>query len=228
MLHNKLLFTGIFLSLSLFSSAQAEEKSDGWHLVATDTVGYTGVTLANGSIGLQTGRNPFEVQSVVLNHVFDIADNQVSKVMQGINPFRLSLIVDGDTIRLKDMSRWTQTLDMKFATLTTSFVLPQKVEVRCSATTLRNVAYSGLIHLSIFPLQDIQVSLYTEMSVPAQEYRSPQKEYRTIGEKADGPIFCAYRLCLEEGNKVFAPVRRFFTIPPAGDTKEIRSRLPLP
>ena len=180
MLHNKLLFTGIFLSLSLFSSAQAEEKSDGWHLVATDTVGYTGVTLANGSIGLQTGRNPFEVQSVVLNHVFDIADNQVSKVMQGINPFRLSLIVDGDTIRLKDMSRWSQTLDMKFATLTTSFVLPQKVEVRCSATTLRNVAYSGLIHLSIFPLQDIQVSLYTEMSVPAQEYRSPQKEYRTI------------------------------------------------
>ena len=184
----KIFLTSICAVFSCISWAQPSRQNDGWHLVATDTVGYTGITLANGSIGLQANRNPLDIQSVVLNHVFDVADNQVSRVMQGINPFRLSLIVDGDTIRLQDMEQWSQTLDMKSATLTTSFVLPKKAEIRCTATALRNVAYSGLMHLSILPLQDIEISLRTEIVVPAQEYQSYQKEYRTIwgeGERTD-------------------------------------------
>lgn len=176
----KIFITSFCAVLSCVSLAQSSVPGDGWHLATTDTIGYTGITLANGSIGLQADKNPLSIQSVVLNHVFDIADNQVSRIMQGINPFRLSLIVDGDTIRLQDMEQWSQTLDMKSATLTTSFVLPKKAKIRCTTTALRNVAYSGLIHLSILPLQNIKISVHTEISVPAQEYQTPQEEYRTI------------------------------------------------
>lgn len=176
----KIFITSFCAVLSCVSLAQSSVPGDGWHLATTDTIGYIGITLANGSIGLQADKNPLSIQSVVLNHVFDIADNQVSRIMQGINPFRLSLIVDGDTIRLQDMEQWSQTLDMKSATLTTSFVLPKKAKIRCTTTALRNVAYSGLIHLSILPLQNIKISVHTEISVPAQEYQTPQEEYRTI------------------------------------------------
>ena len=113
--------------------------ADGWVVEADDyEAAYTGVPVANGILGILPWKEPFSVRHIMLNNVSErLGPDQVNRTVRGINPFGLSMEVDGNAEY--DISDWRQRIDMKNAEHVTEFAADGKVMVRYSFTALRNL-----------------------------------------------------------------------------------------
>ena len=172
----KILF--LLLLLSGFQSPKAKENPNLWQLTTTDVQSlYVGTPMSNGGIGILPWREPFSVRHVILNHVFD-ADRErgVSRVLKGINPFLMTLKVDGNAISLDNISQWKQTINMKEASHISEFIADGKAEISYSLCALRNMPYAGLIRVTVKALQDINLDVDTHMDIP-EEYASGTREF---------------------------------------------------
>ncbi len=152
-----------------------------WKLHTTDTQGtYVGAPMANGGIGILPWREPFSVRHVILNHVFD-ADREygISRVLKGINPFLLSVTIDGKKIDEGNISGWQQTVDMKQATHNSRFLADGKAEIDYDLCALRNMPYGGLIRMQVKATQELELSVAAEMEVPS-EYIDPVYQFRDM------------------------------------------------
>lgn len=67
---------------------------------------------------------------------------------------------------MQSVSNWKQSLDLKKAVHTTSFIIPGKAEIKYNITALRNLTYSGLIKVEIKALDHIQIQGLNTMDVP--------------------------------------------------------------
>ena len=141
-------------------------KKSLWTIDATKTDNYVGAPIANGKIGILPWKEPFSVRHVMLNHVFDSGDAGVNQALQGINPFHLELSLNGQKVEMQSVSNWKQSLDLKKAVHTTSFIIPGKAEIKYNITALRNMPYSGLIEVEIKALDHIQIQGLNTMDVP--------------------------------------------------------------
>src|ERR1041384_6184440 len=91
---------------------------------------YYGVTGANGMIGIVSSADPLKVKDVVLNGVYDYYQRgRVSNILKTFNHVNMNLDVDGQRIGRKDISNYKQTLDMKRASISTSFDVGDKAKV---------------------------------------------------------------------------------------------------
>lgn len=171
----------IFFLLLLLCGVQLSEAKEDlnlWQLTTTDAQSlYIGTPMANGGIGILPWREPFSVRHVILNHVFD-ADRErgVSRVMKGINPFLMTLKVDGNAISMDNISQWKQTVNMKEALHVSEFIADGKAEISYSLCALRNMPYAGLIRVTVKALQDINLNVGTCMDIPG-EYANGTREY---------------------------------------------------
>lgn len=147
----------------------------GWTIEADDyDAEYTGVPVASGTIGILPWQEPFSVRHVMLNHVFDIGDNGVNKAVRGINPFVMSMTVDGKAVTAKNISGWQQQLDMKHAVHSTSFVADKAVEVSYDIRALRNAPHCGMMQITLKALKTAAVVLRSGMKVPTPDYASSE------------------------------------------------------
>lgn len=154
------------------AAATADDATDGW-LLRTDALNgeYVGAPVANGRIGLLPWREPFSLRHVVLNHVFDADERAgISQSLYGINPFRLTMIVDGDTVDAASIAQWQQTIDLRAAAHRTSFTLPGKARVTYEVRALRNLQYCGLVSVSVEALADIDLRFVNAIDVPEGIY----------------------------------------------------------
>ncbi len=163
---NKRFGITLFLVLFLAVNSFAQSKKSLWTIDATKTDNYVGAPIANGKIGILPWKEPFSVRHVMLNHVFDIGDAGVNQALQGINPFHLELSLNGQKVEMQSVSNWKQSLDLKKAVHTTSFIIPGKAEIKYNITALRNLPYSGLIEVEIKALDHIQIQGLNTMDVP--------------------------------------------------------------
>lgn len=163
---NKTFGITLFLVLFLAVNSFAQSKKSLWTIDATKTDNYVGAPIANGKIGILPWKEPFSVRHVMLNHVFDIGDAGVNQALQGINPFHLELSLNGQKVEMQSVSNWKQSLDLKKAVHTTSFIIPGKAEIKYNITALRNLPYSGLIEVEIKALDHIQIQGLNTMDVP--------------------------------------------------------------
>lgn len=163
---NKRFGITLFLVLFLAVNSFAQSKKSLWTIDATKTDNYVGAPIANGKIGILPWKEPFSVRHVMLNHVFDIGDAGVNQALQGINPFHLELSLNGQKVEMQSVSNWKQSLDLKKAVHTTSFIIPGKAEIKYNITALRNLPYSGLIEVEIKALDHIQIQGFNTMDVP--------------------------------------------------------------
>lgn len=160
----------LLLLAALLPTLSALAEADGWTLSTTDDKGpYVGAPVANGCIGLLPWREPFSVRHVVLNHVFDESPTDgVSQVLQGINPFLLTMQVDGQTATMASIANWQQTIDMHEATHQTSFSLPRKLNARYRICALRGLPYAALVSIDMEALADVSIVLSKHTAVPSQ------------------------------------------------------------
>src|SRR5438477_4575174 len=100
------------------------QTSDTWKIVAAriDPQNYYGVTVANGVIGVVSSPNVLRCKDVVLNGAYDqYGRGRVSNFLQSFNLVNMNLDIDGHRINNADASNMKQVLDMKHASLTTTF-----------------------------------------------------------------------------------------------------------
>ncbi|WP_312399892.1 hypothetical protein [Chryseobacterium sp.] len=163
---NKRFGITLFLVLFLAVNSFAQSQKSLWTIEAKNPDNYVGAPIASGKIGIVPWKEPFSVQHVMLNHVFDIGDAGVNQALQGINPFHLELFLNKQKIEMSSIKQWKQSLDLKKATHTTSFIIPGKAEVRYTITALRNLPYSGLIEVEVKALDQIQMQCFNQMDIP--------------------------------------------------------------
>lgn len=171
----------LFLLCVLSLKAENDNKQL-WQLTASDyNSTYIGAPMANGGIGIMPWKEPFSVRHVVLNHVFD-NDNGVTgvtRVMKGINPFLLDVLLNGEKVTADIIKNWKQTIDMQEATHTTSFIVPKKADISYSICALRNMPYCGLINVKIKALAPLSLQAINHMEVPNDDYASSTTRFRT-------------------------------------------------
>ena len=151
-----------------------------WHIPVKDKTIYTGIALANGRIGIMPSKSLFKVESIILNNVYDKeSELGVSKLLKGINFANLHMVIDGDTVKEETISGWQQVLDMKNASLSTSFRFKNKAEIIYTIYALRGMPYCGMIDVSVRALSAVQICVAGEISSPS-EYREPGSTFRIL------------------------------------------------
>ena len=170
-----------FLLVFFFVQMVKGEDDTLWQLHASDiNAPYVGAPMANGGIGILPWKEPFSVRQVILNHVFDTDGPQgVSRVLKGINPFLMSMDVDGKEVNTGCITNWKQCVDMKEATHNSSFRAAGKVDVGYSICALRNMPYAGLIRVEVKALSDVSLKVAARMDIP-QEYSQPTQRFRKM------------------------------------------------
>lgn len=180
-IHALCFILGIILSAT---SIRAEEERL-WQLHAVDIQApYAPAPMANGCIGILPQKEPFAVEHVMLNHVFDAASpHVVSRVMRGINPFYLSMKIDNKKVDTSNISDWQQTIDMRRAVHQTSFHTLEKADVSYELCALRNLPYAGLIRVTVQACKDMLLEVRSGMGIP-DDYSQSSIRYREM--EADG------------------------------------------
>ena len=180
-IHALCFILGIILSAT---SIRAEEERL-WQLHAVDIQApYALAPMANGCIGILPQKEPFAVEHVMLNHVFDAASpHVVSRVMRGINPFCLSMKIDNKKVDTSNISDWQQTIDMRRAVHQTSFQTLEKADVSYELCALRNLPYAGLIRVTVQACKDMLLEVRSGMGIP-DDYSQSSIRHREM--EADG------------------------------------------
>ena len=180
-IHALCFILGIILSAT---SIRAEEERL-WQLHAVDIQApYAPAPMANGCIGILPQKEPFAVEHVMLNHVFDAASPHiVSRVMRGINPFCLSMKIDNKKVDTSNISDWQQTIDMRRAVHQTSFQTLEKADVSYELCALRNLPYAGLIRVTVQACKDMLLEVRSGMGIP-DDYSQSSIRHREM--EADG------------------------------------------
>jgi protein-glucosylgalactosylhydroxylysine glucosidase len=143
--------------------------NSGWHIEAKniDPNNYFGVTLANGMIGLVSSPEPLKVKDVVLNGAFDYyGRGRVSNILKGFNFVNMVLDVDNQRLDRKNISNYKQVLDMKKASLLTTFDFQDKISVKHSLLALRQLPFSALIVVEITAKKDVEISPASVIEAP--------------------------------------------------------------
>lgn len=176
-IHALCFILGIILSAT---SIRAEEERL-WQLHAVDIQApYAPAPMANGCIGILPQKEPFAVEHVMLNHVFDAASpHVVSRVMRGINPFCLSMKIDNKKVDSSNISDWQQTIDMRRAVHQTSFHTLEKADVSYELCALRNLPYAGLIRVTVQACKDMLLEVRSGMGIP-DDYSQSSIRYREM------------------------------------------------
>jgi len=163
----------VVLILSIICLSIHLNASGRWDVLANNPTGtYYGVSVANGGIGIVPWNTPFKVDRVVMNHSFD-ADgfHGVSRAVRGINPFNITMSVDGVAVTGENSSGMVQNLDMRHAVHTTTFTVPGKVEVKYEIRALRQLAYTGLVVVEVKALDDVELKFDDDITIP-DEYEN--------------------------------------------------------
>ena len=195
--------TWVFIVIGMFLSVSLKAGNESlWQLCADDLhASYAPAPMASGCIGILPGKEPFRIEQVVLNHVFDAAaPGTVSRVMRGVNPFELKMKVDGESVDAARIEGWKQTVDMRRAVHRTEFRMGRKVRVVSDLRALRGLPYTGLVSVQVEADADVAVEVRACMDIP-DDYGESRVYYREVD--ADGT-----RLYLLEAEAVSARTLR--------------------
>jgi len=144
-------------------------SQDAWKIKTDkiDPANYYGITVANGMIGIVSSAEPFKVKDVVLSGAYDLyGRGRVSNFLKSFNLLNMYLEVDGKRIDARSISGMTQELDMKKASLTTTFNYSDKASVAYTYYSLRQLPYTVLMDVIITPKKDISITSASVMESP--------------------------------------------------------------
>jgi len=181
----KLLTTLLAMAIT-FPAAMADANADQWQISTDDynAEKYYGAVVANGGIGILPWKEPFAIRDVFLNHVFDTSrPMDISTPLAAINPFNLTVTVDGRKVTGDDISDWKQTLDMKGGVHTSSFTFDKAAHITYDIRALRNMPYCGAITVTVKALKDITLGVSDSITVPDM-FESPVSA--TMHQNVDG------------------------------------------
>lgn len=176
----------LFLLLLSFTYLQSQNFSDSpWHIEADkiDANNYYGITVANGMVGMVSSAEPLKVDEVILNGVYDYYQRgRVSNILKTFSHMNMHLEVDGVRIDKKTIEKYKQTLDMKKATLITTFNVGNKLSVVHKNMSLRNLPFSAMSIVEITAKKDVEITPINYITAP-----NHLKDVRNLYSEIDRP-----------------------------------------
>ncbi len=170
----------VIMAILLLSSVFVSAQNDGWHITTQNKEPYTGIAMSNGRIGMLTSAEPFKIKHTVLNNVFDVNPvHKVSQIVHGMDFGNLDVFIDGEKVTAKNISSWSQTIDMKEAAVTTRFDFKGKAKISCTIYTLRNLQYTGYIDVKVSVLEDVDIKVIGKIITP-EKYQNPQNTFQVL------------------------------------------------
>ncbi|MFM8741248.1 MAG: glycoside hydrolase family 65 protein, partial [Cytophagales bacterium] len=159
----------IFLFFLVVVKMVVAQSTNPWLIEAKsiDPNNYFGVTVANGMVGLVSSPEPMKVREVVLNGVYDYYQRgRVSNILKTFNHVNMNLDVDGRRIGIKDVTNYKQVLDMKRATLITTFDVGDKISVKHSLMSLRHLPYTAMSMVEIMAKKAVKITPMSVIEAP--------------------------------------------------------------
>lgn len=157
----------VFLLLNYTAGAQG---ADSWKITADkiNPDNYYGETVANGMIGIVSSPVPFKVKDVVLNGAFDTyGRGRVSNILKTFNFVDMYFDIDGTRIEnFSQVKNMRQTLDMKHASLSTSFDYLDKATITYTYYALRHLPFSALVDVKVTAKKNIEIVPASVMQAP--------------------------------------------------------------
>ncbi len=160
----RILITFLLVSLTCYIIAQ-----DAWNVKAEniDPNNYFGVTVANGVVGIVSSADPLKIEDVVLNGTYDYYQRgRVSNILKTFNHLNMNLDIDRRRIGRNDIQNYAQNLNMKEASLETSFDVGNKAKVKTSMMALRHLPYTAMINVEITAKQNIEITPMSVIEAP--------------------------------------------------------------
>ena len=158
------------LSLAYLLLVACSFAQDAWTIKADNInpASYYGETVANGMVGIVSSPVPFTVKDVVLNGAFDLyGRGRVSNILKTFNFVNMHLDIDGQRIdNFSQVQHMQQVLDMKHASMTTSFDVGDKASISYSYYALRHLPYTALVDVTITAKKDIEIIPASVMEAP--------------------------------------------------------------
>lgn len=143
---------------------------DSWTIKADsiNSANYFGETVANGMIGIVSSPEPFKVKDVVLNGAFDLyGRGRVSNILKTFNFVNMYLEVDGARIEtFSQVQNVQQVLDMRHASMTTTFNYADKATVSYTHYSLRHLPYTALVDVTITARKAVDITPASVMEAP--------------------------------------------------------------
>ncbi|WBA41513.1 glycoside hydrolase family 65 protein [Hymenobacter canadensis] len=164
------------------TAAQAIAAPDPWRITAStiDPRNYYGATVANGMLGIVSSPEPFQVKSVVLAGAYDqYGRGRVSNFLNSFNLLNMYLEVDGRRLSGRDATNFRQELDMRHASLTTTFDYADKATIKYTYYALRQLPYTVLLDVSVTAKKDVSIAAASVMDAP-DALRDVQNYYNEI------------------------------------------------
>jgi trehalose/maltose hydrolase-like predicted phosphorylase len=107
------------------------------------------------------------IKDVVLNGVYDYYQRgRVSNILKTFNHINMNLEVDGQRIGTRNISGYKQILDMKKASLTTSFTVGDKLTVKHTLLSLRHLPFTAMAIVEITANKDVRVTPMSVIEAP--------------------------------------------------------------
>ena len=162
----------------------------GWEITTDQRSNYVPLTMANGRIGLVPSADPFRIDRVHLNGVYDKEyQGGVSKVLMGINFANLDMTVNGVKITRGNIQNWHQTLNMKEGSFTTTFDFGDKVAITHTVYALRNLPFLALISVDVKARKDVEISVANSITCP-KEYKNVNQSFHVLRDlETTMPVF---------------------------------------
>lgn len=160
----------------------AGQAPDPWRIAAdkVDPRNYYGATVANGMLGIVSSPEPFQVKSVVLAGAYDqYGRGRVSNFLNSFNLLNMYLEVDGRRLSGRDATNFRQELDMRHASLTTTFDYGDKATITYTHYALRHLPFTVLLDVSITAKKDVALTAASVMDAP-DALRDVQNYYNEI------------------------------------------------
>jgi len=152
---------------ALFISGYSQSNEWTIDAIDIDPGKYFGITSANGMVGLVSSATPMQVKDVVLNGVYDnYQRGRVSNILKTFNHVNMYLHVNDHRISIDNISNYAQSLDMRNATLTTTFDFEDKVSVKQEMISLRHLPFTALSVVEITAKEDVEVTPFALMEAP--------------------------------------------------------------
>ncbi|PKQ64201.1 glycosyl hydrolase family 65 [Labilibaculum filiforme] len=177
----KIIYILVLFSCSLKPVQAQDLNKSPWQIATADFSNYTGISLANGRIGILPSAEPGKTKAIILNNVYDKeSEFGVSKVLLGINFANLQIVIQQDTLSLENCSNWQQVLDMEKASFTTTCRFKEYADISFTLYALRGMPYSGMVDVAIKVLRkDISLQVAGQINCPSN-YKNVQSSYRIL------------------------------------------------
>lgn len=212
----------LIIGMYQITNAQVPSTSQHlWSIITTDTSSnYTPAYLANGIVSLRPERDGLSVSSVHINGLYDSSpDNDSVRMVSELNPLNIKILFNnGQELTFgKSISNWQQVLNLKEATLETSYSYNGVLNVNTKLLALRNLPAATMGIYEFVGKEDVEFTVQNTVAMPNRSTSlpmfTPAMNFKNYKFGAYSPIILPIMSCrfpTESGTDAVAGANTYF------------------